>query len=67
MGWSSRYGKIAGPNPWKATGLEWTTASPPPVHNFDQTPVVIEPPYQYDAIEPDEIELPADRATSRII
>ena len=21
---------IAGPNPWRATGLEWQTASPPP-------------------------------------
>jgi len=27
--WSMRYGKIAGPNPWPATGLEWKTASPP--------------------------------------
>jgi cytochrome c oxidase subunit 1 len=38
--WSMRYGKVAGPNPWPATGLEWRTASPPPTENFDETPVV---------------------------
>ena len=32
----------AGPNPWRATGLEWQTDSPPPVHNFDEIPVVTE-------------------------
>jgi cytochrome c oxidase subunit 1 len=45
--WSLRYGKIAGPNPWHATGLEWTTASPPPTENFEQTPVVTEEAYHY--------------------
>jgi cytochrome c oxidase subunit 1 len=45
--WSLRYGKIAGPNPWRATGLEWITSSPPPVHNFDKTPIVVEEPYSY--------------------
>jgi len=28
--WSMRYGPIAEPNPWGATGLEWKTASPHP-------------------------------------
>jgi cytochrome c oxidase subunit I len=37
----------AGPNPWRATGLEWQTSSPPPVHNFDETPVVTTDPYAY--------------------
>jgi cytochrome c oxidase subunit 1 len=37
----------AGPNPWRATGLEWQTASPPRVHNFDETPVVTTEPYAY--------------------
>ena len=32
--WSLWYGKVAGPNPWGATGLEWTTPSPPPTENF---------------------------------
>jgi cytochrome c oxidase subunit 1 len=45
--WSLRYGKIAGPNPWHATGLEWTTASPPPTENFEQTPVVTQEAYHY--------------------
>ena len=36
--WSLRYGKPAGRNPWRATGLEWQTASPPPKENFDRKP-----------------------------
>ena len=45
--WSLRTGTRAGANPWRATGLEWQTSSPPPKHNFDETPVVTRPPYQY--------------------
>jgi cytochrome c oxidase subunit I len=45
--WSLKYGKKAPANPWKATGLEWQTQSPPPKHNFAQTPVVTREPYQY--------------------
>jgi cytochrome c oxidase subunit I len=41
-------GRPAGTNPWHATGLEWTTASPPPAENFAEIPVVTEPPYHYD-------------------
>jgi cytochrome c oxidase subunit 1 len=41
------YGKKAGPNPWGATGLEWQTSSPPPTHNFETMPVVVEGPYEY--------------------
>ncbi len=41
------YGKPAGRNPWHATGLEWQTDSPPPTENFEETPVVVRPPYQY--------------------
>jgi cytochrome c oxidase subunit 1 len=41
------FGKPAGRNPWHATGLEWQTASPPPTENFDKTPIVVRPPYQY--------------------
>jgi cytochrome c oxidase subunit I len=37
----------AGPNPWHATGLEWQTESPPPVHNFDVIPIVTRNPYAY--------------------
>jgi cytochrome c oxidase subunit I len=45
--WSMRYGPEASTNPWKATGLEWTTPSPPPKHNFEVTPVVTEEAYNY--------------------
>ncbi len=34
--WSMRYGPPAGPNPWGAKGLEWTTSSPPPTENFER-------------------------------
>jgi cytochrome c oxidase subunit 1 len=45
--YSLRNGPPAGPNPWGARGLEWQTASPPPKHNFDKTPVVTRPAYDY--------------------
>jgi len=45
---SLKYGTIAGPNPWGATGLEWTIPSPPTAHNFEETPVVTEEPYEYE-------------------
>jgi len=48
--WSLRYGKKVGNNPWNATGLEWKTTSPPPKDNFEVTPVVNEPAYNYGAI-----------------
>ena len=45
--WSLRYGAVAGMNPWKATGLEWQTPSPPPTDNFEETPIVTREPYDY--------------------
>jgi cytochrome c oxidase subunit I len=48
--WSARYGKLAGPNPWKATGLEWKTPSPPPTENFEVTPIVRHDAYDYAAL-----------------
>ena len=51
MAWSIRYGPLAGANPWKATGLEWQTPSPPPTHNFDHTPIVTTEPYNYGEVE----------------
>jgi cytochrome c oxidase subunit I len=47
--WSLKFGRVAGPNPWRATGLEWQTPSPPPEHNFEKTPVVTGRPYSYSA------------------
>jgi cytochrome c oxidase subunit 1 len=51
LGWSLKYGEKAGPNPWDAAGLEWTTASPPSKHNFAETPTVTEEAYNYEARE----------------
>jgi len=45
--YSLKYGPPAGPNPWRATGLEWQTPSPPPKDNFPETPVVVRGPYEY--------------------
>ena len=49
--WSMRYGAVAGPNPWGAKGLEWTTPSPPPTENFETTPIVTKEAYAYGAKE----------------
>lgn len=40
-------GRVAGPNPWRALTLEWTTSSPPPAHNFIGDPVPFKNPYGY--------------------
>jgi len=45
--WSLRKEKNVGANPWGATGLEWTTQSPPTTHNFEKIPVVTSEPYVY--------------------
>ncbi len=37
---SLRHGEKAPPNPWNAWGIEWTTPSPPPRHNYEGQPVV---------------------------
>jgi cytochrome c oxidase subunit 1 len=47
--WSLKYGEVAGNNPWQATGLEWEISSPPPTHNFHETPIVTTEPYHYGA------------------
>ncbi len=44
-------GEQAGSNPWMATGLEWTTQSPPLPHNFADQPVVTEGAYEYSKRE----------------
>jgi cytochrome c oxidase subunit 1 len=42
------WGKPAPDNPWEATSLEWSTATPPPWDNFGgKLPVVYHDPYQY--------------------
>ena len=60
--WSLRYSPLAGMNPWKARGLEWQTASPPPTDNFEVTPVVVQEAYAYDTDEPQIIFAPEKAA-----
>lgn len=45
--WSWVAGEKAPGNPWRALTLEWMTTSPPPVHNFETTPVLATGPYDY--------------------
>jgi len=59
---SLRYGKSSGSNPWDAKGLEWTTTSPPPHENFEETPVVTQEAYAYPKIE-DQLAEEAERGS----
>jgi cytochrome c oxidase subunit I len=46
--WSIFKGRKASDNPWEATTLEWTTATPPPHDNFAGVlPVVYHGPYEF--------------------
>jgi cytochrome c oxidase subunit 1 len=48
--WSLLRGATASENPWEATTLEWTVASPPPHGNFgDAAPDVHRWAYEYSA------------------
>jgi cytochrome c oxidase subunit I+III len=51
---SLRRGRVAGDNPWEASGLEWATSSPPPSYNFLYTPVVTgrEPLWEGEGVLP---------------
>ena len=45
--WSWSRGPQAADNPWDAKTLEWTTASPPIIENWEVLPVLTEGPYAY--------------------
>ncbi len=47
--WSLKYGKVVTErNPWGARGLEWELVDPvPDPHNFERTPIVTRPAYDY--------------------
>jgi cytochrome c oxidase subunit 1 len=53
--WSLWFGRRAPANPWGAKGLEWTTTSPPPPHNFATPPVVDFEPYDYPMKAPEVV------------
>ncbi len=46
--WSLIYGKIAGSNPWQATGLEWQIQSPPLTENYVEIPIMDHEAYDYE-------------------
>jgi cytochrome c oxidase subunit 1 len=54
MIWSYFKGPIAGPDPWDAWTLEWSTPSPPPVYNFAVTPTVESRRPLWDLKHPDD-------------
>jgi cytochrome c oxidase subunit 1 len=41
-------GKKASDNPWEVGTLEWTIPSPPPHHNYDIIPTVINGPHEFN-------------------
>ncbi len=49
-------GAEAGPDPWDAWTLEWTTSSPPPVYNFAVDPVVESRRPLWDLKHPDDMD-----------
>ena len=56
--WSLYKGKKAARNPWRALTLEWQTASPPIIENFEEEPVLWAGPYDFgidsESIDGDE-------------
>lgn len=62
--WSLFKGEKAGRNPWRAYTLEWQTASPPIIENFEEEPVLWAGPYDYGA---DEESLDGDESVEEMI
>jgi cytochrome c oxidase subunit 1 len=54
MIWSYFKGPIAGPDPWDAWTLEWSTTSPPPDYNFAVIPTVKSRRPLWDLKHPDD-------------
>ncbi len=44
--WSLWRGRAATDNPFQVPSLEWTTSSPPPMHNYEREPVVLRGPHE---------------------
>jgi cytochrome c oxidase subunit 1 len=57
-------GKKAEKNPWKATTLEWSAASPPPHGNWETLPTVYRGPYEYGSPDAKEDYVPQHIETS---
>jgi cytochrome c oxidase subunit 1 len=50
----AKKGRPVGANPWGGASLEWSVASPPPVHNFTVEPVVTKGPYDFSGVVADD-------------
>ncbi|MGI8825435.1 MAG: cytochrome c oxidase subunit I [Chloroflexota bacterium] len=42
-----QWGEKAEENPWRSRSLEWMTATPVPLENFEEVPLVVGGPYRY--------------------
>ena len=65
--WSLKYGPIASANSWRAYGLEWQTASPPPTGNFYQTPIVTREVYDYEFLDRTAAHVSANASNLHIV
>jgi cytochrome c oxidase subunit 1 len=63
---SLKNGKEAGRDPWDANTLEWMTESPPAVHNFDFTPVVLSERPLWDHKHTPGLEIPVPTVAEEI-
>ncbi len=61
LAWSLFRGPKTVDNPWEANTLEWTTGSPPPLHNFHTIPTIYRGPYEYSSPLVPEDWLPQSR------
>ncbi|HEY3860452.1 MAG TPA: cytochrome c oxidase subunit I [Verrucomicrobiae bacterium] len=56
--WSLLRGAPAGDNPWNAWTLEWATASPPPMNNFERVPLIRGRRPLWDLAHPEQPDSP---------
>jgi cytochrome c oxidase subunit 1 len=50
--WSMYIKPVKAPaNPWDSLGLEWQTANPIPLYNFERIPVIMTDPYHYSEVD----------------
>jgi len=65
--WAAFYGKVAGDNPWPATGLEWKTQSPPLTENFDVTPLVTWEAYDFHNRPDLGLDVPSGKGSPGVV
>ena len=65
--WAAFYGKVAGENPWPATGLEWKTQSPPLTENFEVTPVVTWEAYDFHNRPDLGLDVPSGKGSPGVV